>query len=80
MELLYTLLVGGIAGWLAGTLIRGGSFGIVLNIIVGIIGAFIGNWLLPILNISFEFAPFVNEVLEATIGAGVLLIAIRFLR
>ena len=50
-SLLVILLVGIVAGWLAGRLVRGAGFGLVGDLIVGIVGAFIGNWLLPKLGI-----------------------------
>ena len=50
-SLLIILLVGLIAGWLAGQIMRGGGLGIVGDLIVGILGAFIGDWLLPRLGI-----------------------------
>ena len=43
--LLYTLLIGALAGWLAGFVVKGGGFGIIGNIVIGILGAFIGTWL-----------------------------------
>ena len=46
-SLLVLLLIGAIAGWLAGTLVKGYGFGLIGNIVVGVIGAFIGAWLLP---------------------------------
>src|SRR5207253_1390545 len=50
-SLLVILLVGLVAGWLAGKVIRGAGFGILGDIVIGIIGAFIGDWLLPRLSI-----------------------------
>ena len=46
-----TLLVGLIAGWLAGQIVRGTGFGIIGDLLIGIVGAFIGSWLLPQLGI-----------------------------
>ena len=43
-NLIYVLIVGAISGWLAGEIKRGFGFGLIGNIIVGIIGAFVGNW------------------------------------
>ena len=77
--LLIILLVGLVAGWLAGQIVQGTGLGIIGDIIVGILGAFIGNWLLPKLNIHLGVGV-VNEIINATIGAVVLLFAIRLVR
>ena len=45
MGLLYSLLIGAIAGWLAGKIMKGGGFGLLINIILGIVGGAVGNWL-----------------------------------
>lgn len=78
-SLLIILFIGLVAGWLAGQIVRGTGLGIIGDIIVGIVGAFIGNWLLPRLNIHLG-AGVVNEVINATIGAMVLLLLIGLLR
>jgi uncharacterized membrane protein YeaQ/YmgE (transglycosylase-associated protein family) len=53
-SLLVIIIVGIVAGWLAGQIVRGGGFGLIGDLIVGILGAFIGDWLLPQLNIAWE--------------------------
>ena len=75
-SLVVILVVGIVAGWLAGQIVRGGGFGLIGDLIVGIIGAFIGNWLLPRLNIHFGVGT-VGLIVNATIGAIVLLLLIR---
>ncbi|HEY1708052.1 MAG TPA: GlsB/YeaQ/YmgE family stress response membrane protein [Rhizomicrobium sp.] len=77
--LLIFLLIGAIAGWLAGLLVSGGGFGLVGDIVVGIIGAFIGGWLLPRLHVSIGHG-FIREIITATIGAVVLLLIVRLIR
>jgi uncharacterized membrane protein YeaQ/YmgE (transglycosylase-associated protein family) len=77
--LLLWLLIGAIAGWLAGLIVRGGGFGLVGNIVVGIIGAFVGGWLFGYLHIATGGGLF-GEIIGATIGAVVLLFVIRVLR
>src|SRR6202040_3660308 len=52
-SLLVILLVGLIAGWLAGQIVEGTGFGLIGDLLIGIIGAFIGDWLLPPLGLSF---------------------------
>ncbi len=72
-SLLVILVVGAIAGWLAGLIVRGYGFGLIPDICIGIIGALIGSWLLPRLGIHLG-AGIVNSIIVATIGAIVLLI------
>jgi uncharacterized membrane protein YeaQ/YmgE (transglycosylase-associated protein family) len=75
-SLFVILLVGLIAGWLAGQIVQGGGFGLIGDIVVGIIGAFIGSWLMPKLGIHFG-AGIVAAIANATLGAIVLLILLR---
>jgi uncharacterized membrane protein YeaQ/YmgE (transglycosylase-associated protein family) len=56
-SLLVIIVVGVIAGWLAGQIVRGGGFGLIGDLIVGVIGALIGDWLLPRLNIHLGLFP-----------------------
>lgn len=72
-SLLIILLVGGIAGWLAGMIVRGTGFGLVADIALGIVGAFVGTWLLPRLHIHIG-SGIVAEIIVATIGALILLL------
>jgi uncharacterized membrane protein YeaQ/YmgE (transglycosylase-associated protein family) len=77
--LLIWLLIGAVAGWLAGQIMGGGGFGLVGDIVVGIIGAFIAGWLFPFLNIRLG-GGIVGEIIAAAIGAVVLLFVLRLLR
>ena len=77
-NLIVIIVVGIIAGWLAGQIVRGGGFGIIGDLVVGIVGAFIGDWLLPRLNIHLGVG-LVALIVNATIGAIVLLILIRLI-
>jgi uncharacterized membrane protein YeaQ/YmgE (transglycosylase-associated protein family) len=80
-SLLILLLIGAIAGWLAGVLVRGFGFGLIGNIVVGIIGALIAGWLLPTLGVGFSVGnPIVTSILYALIGAIVLLVIIGLFR
>ena len=74
-SLLVILVVGLIAGWLAGVIIRGWGFGLVGNIGVGVIGALIGSWLLPRLGIRIGVG-LGAAIATATIGALILLIVL----
>src|ERR1700722_20529539 len=75
-SLLVIILVGVVAGWLAGRSVAGGGFGLIGDLIVGVVGAFIGDWLLPRLNIHLGIG-IVSLIINATVGAIVLLAIIR---
>ena len=75
--ILIILLVGLVAGWLAGEIVFGSSFGVIGDIAIGIVGAFIGTWLLPQLGVHIG-AGLVSQIVVATIGAVVLLILLGF--
>jgi uncharacterized membrane protein YeaQ/YmgE (transglycosylase-associated protein family) len=77
-ELLDILVVGVVAGWLAGKIVRGHRLGLVGDAAVGIVGALIGDWLLHRLGLHFG-AGIIGLVINATIGAIVLLLALRLL-
>jgi uncharacterized membrane protein YeaQ/YmgE (transglycosylase-associated protein family) len=77
--LLVILVVGLIAGWLAGQIVRGTGFGMVGDLIIGVVGAFIGGWLLPQLGIQLGTG-MVAAVINATLGALVLLWIIKLVR
>lgn len=73
------LIIGAIAGWLAGVLVKGGGFGVLVDIIVGIVGAFIGGWLAGILGIGVS-GGMIASIVTATIGAIVLLVILRLVK
>ncbi|HTO40861.1 MAG TPA: GlsB/YeaQ/YmgE family stress response membrane protein [Rhizomicrobium sp.] len=73
------LIIGAVAGWLAGMLVKGGGYGIVGDIIVGIIGAFIGGWLAGALGISVG-GGILASIVTATLGAVVLLFILRMVK
>lgn len=79
-SLIVWLIVGGVAGFLAGTIVRGYGFGVVGNIVVGIVGAFLAGWLLPRLGLNLGVSGIVGAILYAMIGAIILLLLIGFLR
>jgi len=78
-SLLVILFVGLVAGWLAGQIVRGTGFGIVGDLIVGILGAFVGSWLLPQLGIHLG-SGIISAIANATVGAVLLLFIVRLLR
>lgn len=79
MSFIVFLIVGGVSGWLAGQFVKGDSFGLLGNIIVGIVGALVAGMVLPILNITIG-GGMLGDVLHSTIGAVILLLGIRVIR
>jgi uncharacterized membrane protein YeaQ/YmgE (transglycosylase-associated protein family) len=77
--ILVWLLVGAIAGWLAGALMRTGGFGLLGNIVIGIVGAVVGGWLFPQLGIAVGTG-MISSIVTATMGAVVLLFVARLFR
>ena len=77
--LIIWLIVGGIAGWLAGMLVKGSGYGLIGDIVVGILGGLIAGWLLPQLGIAIG-GGFIAAIIDAFIGAVILLIALRLIR
>ncbi len=73
------LIVGVVAGWLAGQVVRGGGFGLVGDLVVGVLGALIAGWLLPRLGVHIG-AGIVSAILSAALGAILLLAVLRLLR
>ena len=73
------LIIGAIAGWLAGLLVKGGGFGLIGDIVVGIVGAFIGGWLAGVLGVSIG-SGLIASIVTAVIGAVILLVIIRAIR
>ena len=78
-SLIAWLIVGAIAGWLAGLIVKGFGFGLIGNIVVGIVGAVIAGWLLPQLGIGLGIG-MVAAIINAVIGAVVLLVIIGLIR
>jgi uncharacterized membrane protein YeaQ/YmgE (transglycosylase-associated protein family) len=73
------LIVGAVAGWIAGTVVRGGGFGLVGDIVVGIIGSLIAGWLFPRIGLHL-FASTIGEIVDAAVGAIILLLLLRLIR
>ena len=71
MGLIATLIIGAIAGWLAGKIMRGGGFGVLMNIVVGVIGSFVGNAMLWVVGLGAR--GLIGNVIAATLGAVVVL-------
>jgi uncharacterized membrane protein YeaQ/YmgE (transglycosylase-associated protein family) len=79
MGILIWIVVGAVAGWLAGLVMRGGGFGLVGNILVGIIGAVVAGFLLPRIGIVIG-GNIVAQILNAFIGAVLVLFVVGLIR
>jgi uncharacterized membrane protein YeaQ/YmgE (transglycosylase-associated protein family) len=77
--LIVVRIVGAVAGWLAGLIVKGMGFGLIGNIIVGIVGALIANWLLPRLGILIG-GGMIASIINATIGAVILLVIVGLIK
>ena len=73
------IIVGAIAGWLAGMVVKGGGFGLIGDIIVGIVGAIIAGWLLPQIGIAIG-SGIIAAIIDAFIGAVILLVIIKLIK
>ena len=77
--LLVILIIGIVAGWLAGKVVRGGGFGLIGDLVVGIAGAFIASWLFPRLGVHIGTG-IGEEIVYAMLGAIILLLVLRLIR
>lgn len=78
MHILWIIIIGGIAGWLAGKIMRGDGFGIIIDIIVGIIGGWIGGSILGWFGV--HGGGIISDLIIAVIGAIILIWIIRMIR
>lgn len=76
--LIWFLLIGLIAGWLAGQVMKGGGFGVIGDMIIGVIGAFLGGWLFSMLGISAGGT--IGAIITAFVGAVVLILLLRLIK
>jgi uncharacterized membrane protein YeaQ/YmgE (transglycosylase-associated protein family) len=79
MGFLWFLLVGLIAGWLAGVLVKGGGFGVVGDMVVGVLGAFIGGFVFTSLGVGAG-GGMIGSIIVATIGAIILIFILRLIK
>jgi uncharacterized membrane protein YeaQ/YmgE (transglycosylase-associated protein family) len=79
MEFVWFILIGLVAGWLAGQLMKGGGFGVVGDIVVGVVGALLGGFLFRTLGVS-SGGGLIGAIIVATIGAVVLIILLRLIK
>lgn len=73
------LIMGAVAGWLAGVIVKGYGFGLGGNILVGILGSVFGGWLFPRLGISAG-SGILDSIIGATFGAAILLLLLRLVK
>ena len=78
MEIIVTIIIGAVAGWLGSTIYKGGGLGLIGNIIVGIVGSFVGSWTLGKLGISLG-AGWIGAILTGAIGAIIILFLLNLI-
>ena len=79
MEFVWFIIVGLIAGWLAGVIMKGGGYGVVGDIIVGIVGALIGGWLFTTMGVSTG-GGLLGAIIVALVGAIILIFLLRLIK
>jgi uncharacterized membrane protein YeaQ/YmgE (transglycosylase-associated protein family) len=79
MEFIWFIIVGLIAGWLAGVVMKGGGYGVVGDIVVGIVGALIGGWLFSTMGVSTG-GGLVGAIIVALVGAIILIALLRLIK
>ena len=78
MGIVWSLIIGGVAGWLAGTIMKGEGYGVLVNILLGIVGGLVGGLVFGLLGIAAT--NLVGQVICATVGAVLLIVLVRKLR
>jgi uncharacterized membrane protein YeaQ/YmgE (transglycosylase-associated protein family) len=76
--LIYWIVVGLIAGWLAGKVMKGGGYGVLVDIILGILGAIVGGWVFGLLG--FQAGGLIASIIVAFVGAVILVWIVRKLK
>jgi uncharacterized membrane protein YeaQ/YmgE (transglycosylase-associated protein family) len=79
MSIIAALVIGAIAGWLAGLIVRGAGFGLIGNIVIGILGALVAGWLLPELHVQLASGT-LGAIINSTIGAVIILVILSLVR
>lgn len=78
MGLIGSLIIGGVAGWLAGRIMKGEGYGVLMNILLGIVGGLIGGWVFSLLGLATT--SIIGQLICATVGAVLLIFLVRALR
>ena len=80
-SILMILVVGGVAGWIAGLIVRGSGYGIIGDITVGLIGAFVGNWIVRAFHLALNLgSPLADRIIISIAGAVLLMVVVGLLR
>lgn len=80
MDFLVTIIIGALAGWLGSTVYKGSGLGLLGNIVVGIIGSFVGYWVLGKLGFHFDFGPaWLGAILTGALGAFIILVLLNLI-
>jgi uncharacterized membrane protein YeaQ/YmgE (transglycosylase-associated protein family) len=79
MTIIAAIIIGAIAGWLAGQIVKGGGFGLIGNILVGIVGSIIAGFLFPTLGVSLGDG-WIGAIIASTIGAIILLVIVMLVK
>jgi uncharacterized membrane protein YeaQ/YmgE (transglycosylase-associated protein family) len=79
MNFVWFIIVGLVAGWLAGVVMKGGGYGVVGDIVVGIVGALIGGWLFSTMGVSTG-GGLVGAIIVALVGAIILIALLRLIK
>lgn len=78
MGLLWSLLIGAVAGWLAGQIMKGEGYGLGVNILLGVVGGLLGGWVFSILGLATT--SILGQLICATVGAVLLVVLVRAIR
>ncbi|MBA3326515.1 MAG: GlsB/YeaQ/YmgE family stress response membrane protein [Rhodobacteraceae bacterium] len=78
VTLIIWIIVGGLAGWLASNIVKGGGMGLVGNIVLGIVGAVVAGWLLPVIGLNL--GGIIGAIISAMIGAILVLLVISLIK
>lgn len=76
MNIVWFLLIGALAGWLAGQIMKGGGFGLIGDIVVGVVGGVLGGWLFGLLGLAQD-GSLIGALVTALVGAIVLIAIVR---
>lgn len=79
MSFIYFIIIGAIAGWLAGKIMKGGGFGLLMNMVLGIIGGVVGGWLFGLFGLTTDEG-FIGSLVTAVAGAVVILYVGRLIK
>ncbi len=79
MSFIYFIIIGAIAGWLAGKIMKGGGFGLAMNMVLGIIGGVVGGWVFSLFGISTD-GSLIGSLITAVAGAVVILYVGRLIK